>query len=195
MRVVVDPYNPGWATNFHGIQCELAKALAHVPYISIEHVGSTSVPGLAAKPIIDIDIIVRQENVSAAITACKSVGYEYFGEWGIPNRHALRASSQVPERNLYVCVDGCLASRNHLAVRDTLRKDEKLRQEYAAVKIKLAEQEWNKMDEYCEGKNEILGKILKRAGFSSHEIDKVEEVNKKASRSYVYPFGGIWLIL
>ena len=183
MWVTIVPHNPQWPSDFLKIKSELSDALKDVSYISIEHVGSTSVPGLAAKPIIDIDIVVARQNVEKAIAACGAIGYEYMDQWGIPDRHALRAPLQEPTRNLYVCVEGCIALRNHIAVRDLLRKDADLRAEYAAVKMELAEREVADIDEYCEGKNQILGKILERAGIGAQELAEVERMNTNQSGS------------
>lgn len=182
MQVVLEPFNPGWASDFLKIKSELIEALKAVSYQSIEHVGSTSVPGLVAKPIIDIDIIVARQKVQDAISACKAIGYEYNGEWGVPDRHALRAPSKSPVRNLYVCVEGCFALRNHLAVRDILKLDESLRKEYAAVKVQLAGQELSNIDEYCEGKNEIVRKILEKAGIWKEKPAMIEPLNTTLDR-------------
>jgi GrpB-like predicted nucleotidyltransferase (UPF0157 family) len=112
-----------------------------VPYISIEHVGSTSIPQLAAKPILDIDVVASQTQLPRVLEALQHVpdlALIYMGELGIANRHAFRAPQTVPVRNLYVCVEGSAALRNHLAVRDLLRGDEGLRGEYGALKSGLA---------------------------------------------------------
>ena len=104
-------------------------AAAGVPIVGIEHVGSTSVTGLAAKPIIDCDIIVREADVSAASSTLVSP----LGELGIPQRWAFKEPARLSGTNTYVIVDGCLSLRNHLAVRDVLSADAALREEYAAV--------------------------------------------------------------
>ena len=88
-------------------------------------------PGLPAKPIIDIDIVVGSEALPRALAALESAGYVYQGELGIDDRHAFKARDDQPRRNVYVCLDGCLALRNHLAVRETLRSNTDLRDEYA----------------------------------------------------------------
>ena len=177
MRVVLEPYNPRWVSDFLEIKSELTEALKAVSYHSIEHIGSTSVPCLVAKPIIDVDIVVARQNVQDAVSACKAIGYEYMGEWGVPDRHALRAPSKSPVRNLYVCVEGCFALRNHLAGRDSLKLDKGLRNEYATVKAQLASHEISDMDEYSEGKDEIVGKILEKAGFRREEPAMNERMN------------------
>lgn len=135
MRIEIVPYSPSWPDQFTAIQQDLQAILTtnSIPFLSIEHVGSTSVPNLDAKPILDIDIIITRPQLAAIILASKDAGYTHHGEWGIPDRHAFRDDSLKPTTNLYVCIDGCLAVRNHLATRDVLRKDEALREEYARV--------------------------------------------------------------
>lgn len=146
---IAEAYNPSWPAQFLTIKATLEKVLATVPYLSIEHVGSTSVPDLPARPIIDIDIIIPFQPMnatqstptplSAAIAALTTptAGYEHKGEWGVPGRHAFRPidpldPKMLPRHNLYVVLDGCLALRNHLVLRDTLRNEENrdLREEY-----------------------------------------------------------------
>ncbi|KAF2250056.1 UPF0157-domain-containing protein [Trematosphaeria pertusa] len=182
MSVIVEPYNPEWPTQFETIKAVLRSHLADVSVQSIEHVGSTSVPGLAAKPIIDVDIIVARETVQSAINTLVSSGFTYLGELGIADRHALKDPNQLPKRNIYICVDGAFQTRNHLAVRDTLRANPKLRDEYAAVKLQLAAQGTNIVD-YVEAKSEILRKILEAAGvLTADELAAIEKANKKGER-------------
>jgi GrpB-like predicted nucleotidyltransferase (UPF0157 family) len=175
--VTVVPYNPDWPKQFENIKSDLETLLKDIPIISIEHVGSTSIPSLSAKPILDIDIIVPPSLVHPAISALTTptAGYVYMGEWGIPDRHALRTEA-TPERNLYVVVDGCVALKNHLGVREVLRKDERLRREYEEVKRNLAERGLE-VDEYCELKSEVLGRILEKAGLGEEEREGVRRVN------------------
>ena len=140
MPVIVEKYNPEWANQFKQIKAELEFFLQDVAVVSIEHVGSTSVPGLAAKPIIDIDIVVERPNVQPAIDALVANEFIYLGELGIIDRHALRSPNATPPRNIYITVEGCFSLRNHLGVRNTLRNDETLRDEYGQVKLDLAAQ-------------------------------------------------------
>jgi GrpB-like predicted nucleotidyltransferase (UPF0157 family) len=140
MPVTVSPYDPSWPEAFAQLKIELEAALASVPFQSIEHVGSTSIPHLAAKPILDIDVVATQEQLQPVLDALQhpDLGLIYMGELGIAERHAFRTPQKVPVRNLYVCVEGSAALRNHLAVRDLLRGDEVLRREYGALKAELA---------------------------------------------------------
>ena len=132
--ILVVDYDPQWPAVFTSIREVLAAALAEVPVVAIEHVGSTSVPGLAAKPIIDVDVVVRRQFVSRAIDALQLVGYEPLGDLGIPDRYALKAPSGAARQNVYVTVEDCLSPRNHLGLREVLRNDAALRDEYSATK-------------------------------------------------------------
>ena len=119
--VIVVDYDPRWPAVFERLRASLARALAGLPF-EIEHVGSTSVPGLAAKPVIDLNVVVPTANeVAETIERLASLGYRHRGDLGIVGREAFRAPPGLPKHHLYVCVEGVLALRNHLGVRDYLR--------------------------------------------------------------------------
>lgn len=144
-----------------------AEALfaADVPCLSIEHVGSTSVPGLAAKPVIDIDVVVAVEHVEGATEALARIGFTPLGDLGIPGRAALVTPERFAPSNTSVMVDGSLPLRNHLAVRSVLRADPELRDEYATVKRRAAGSAVD-IDDYLRRKSDVLERILERAGLS-----------------------------
>ncbi len=175
--IVVEP-DPQWAERFATIRRELQASLAGVPVIAIEHVGSTSVPGLAAKPIIDVDIVVARPYVRIATDALESSGYVSLGDLGVPDRIAFRAPNEGIRRNVYVTVEGCLSLRNHLGLRDVLRGDPQLRDEYSAVKRRLAT-ETGDIDVYVDGKTAIIRRILERAGLSDSDLDEIEGINRQ----------------
>ncbi len=183
MSVQVEKYNPEWPQHFQALESELRSILVWVQYIAIEHVGSTAVPGLAAKPIIDVDIIVARENVQPAITALVTQGrFDYLGELGIVDRHAFRHPPDLRSCNIYVCVDGAAQTRNHLGLRDTLRRDEKLRDEYARLKLDLASKETNIID-YTEAKSEVIQKILNASNIlSEDELIAINTANHNTER-------------
>lgn len=185
MRVTVVPYDPAWPSLFATIERHLEAALAGVPHRGVEHVGSTSVPSLPAKPILDIDVVVRRENLDAAIAGLVTVGYTHEGDKGVPDRHFLRPSPHdelaAIARHVYVCVEGSLSLRNHLAVRDTLRARDDLRDAYGAVKLALAERELDDIEDYIDAKNEILQQVLAAAGISTDDLDRILTVNRKSS--------------
>jgi GrpB-like predicted nucleotidyltransferase (UPF0157 family) len=176
--ITVVDYDPAWPEVFESIRGDLTRILAGVDVLAIEHVGSTSVPGLAAKPVIDVDVVVTRENLPAAISAMETGGYTHLGDMGVPDREAFRAQSP-PKRNVYVTVVGCLSLRNHLGVRDVLRADAALREEYGALKKRLAGQfTIDQIDDYVEGKSAVIQRLLERAGIATDELMEIEAGNR-----------------
>jgi GrpB-like predicted nucleotidyltransferase (UPF0157 family) len=173
--IEVHDYDPAWTDWFEALRAEYAGALeaAAVPFLSIEHVGSTSVPGLAAKPVIDIDIVVEPADVDAAASVLVSLGFEPRGELGIPQRWAFWEPDRLAGTNTYVVVAGSLALRNHLAVRDTLRADPDLRAEYGEVKKRIGAMAAD-IYEYGAGKNDTVQRILAVSGLSEEERASIE---------------------
>lgn len=112
-------------------------AEAEVPVVSIEHVGSTSVPDLAAKPIIDYDIVVEAEQVILSSEVLERLGFIPRGELGAPQRWAFYEPEHLSGTNTYVVVAGSLALKNHLAVRDVLCDNDALRAECGVVKLSI----------------------------------------------------------
>jgi GrpB-like predicted nucleotidyltransferase (UPF0157 family) len=168
--IVVTDYDPAWPTRFEQLRREYAAAMAaaSVPVVAIEHVGSTSVPGLAAKPVIDCDVVVAGPDVTAASEVLTGLGFKPLGELGIPLRWAFKEPERLAGTNTYIVVAGSLALRNHLAVRDTLRVGAGLRREYAAVKRRAGATAAN-IDEYGRAKNAMVQKILAAAGLTATE--------------------------
>lgn len=160
MPVDVVAYDPAWPTDFERVAADLRRAVAAIPSAAVEHVGSTSVPGLAAKPILDIDVIVAEPEVPTAIAALEVVGYEHRGDLGLTGREAFWPPEDDPARNVYVCVAGGLQVRNHLTVRDALRTRDDLRDAYAAVKLALAARPGIDIMEYIAGKSPVIQRIL-----------------------------------
>lgn len=178
MKVEVVAYDPRWPLQFATVRDHLLAALDGVEVIAIEHVGSTSVPGLAAKPCLDIDVVVAADAVEAASAGLVAAGYAPLGDLGIPDRYAFSAPDDAPRRNVYVVVDRCLALRNHLAVRDVLRRDQTLRNEYARHKLELATRDYADNDDYVVDKSPVLQRILEAAGIDPDERRAIDAVNR-----------------
>ena len=176
MIEIVD-YDPVWPARFETLRQLYENILTGVAILGIEHVGSTSVPGLAAKPLIDIDIVVTVDQVARAIEAMEQAGFLSLGERGIPDRWALQAPSDLPRTNTYVVVEGSLALRNHLAVRDQLRHEVALRDQYAALKRSIAASVHD-MDQYVKKKSSFLSVVLELAGLTAEERDAIEIANR-----------------
>lgn len=183
MPITVEPYNPEWPHQFAQIEHDLKDSLAEVEYVSIEHVGSTSVPGLAAKPILDIDIIATKEQLEPVVSALqKNGGYLYMGELGISDRHAFRSPLQSPTRNLYVCIQDSAALRNHVAVRDLLRRDEDLRKAYGDLKLSLGQANIE-IHEYMARKSDVVSRLLELSGgVGKEELENIRRANRKGER-------------
>jgi GrpB-like predicted nucleotidyltransferase (UPF0157 family) len=172
---VVD-YDPGWPETFERLRALYETALEAVPVVAIEHIGSTAVEDLAAKPIIDIDIVVAPDHVRAATRALGTIGLMPLGEQGIPGRWAFEAPDDLPRTHTYAVEAGGLALRNHLAIRDALRHDPALRSEYAGLKRALARTSQTS-DAYLSGKSEFLLGVLEEAGLSLDDLAAIVEAN------------------
>ncbi|ROR73074.1 GrpB family protein [Bogoriella caseilytica] len=179
MPIDVVPYSDQWPAQFERVASDLQRALAAVPVVSIEHVGSTSVPGLAAKPKIDIDIVVERRDVDAAISALADVGYVHRGDLGITGRESLAAPDDDPRRNVYVVVEGSLHLRNHLAVRDVLRRRPDLCERYSAVKRELSRDPDMDIDTYTARKSDVLQEVLALSDLSDEEKALIFTLNTR----------------
>ncbi|GEP37267.1 hypothetical protein NPS01_09300 [Nocardioides psychrotolerans] len=175
--IEVTSYDDAWPLAFERIAGDLRAVLVGVPGATVEHVGSTSVPGLAAKPIIDVDVVVPQQEVPAAVEALVSVGYVHRGDLGVPGREAFRPPDETPRRNVYVCTAGSLNVRNHLAVRDVLRERSDLREDYAAVKRSLADEGGLDVATYTARKSEVLQRVLALSDLTQEELHAIWRLN------------------
>jgi GrpB-like predicted nucleotidyltransferase (UPF0157 family) len=173
--ILVAEYDPAWPRRFEQLRKEYAEAMAvaGVTVVAIEHVGSTSVPGLAAKPVIDCDIVVAGQDLAAGSTVLEELGFRPLGELGIPLRWAFQEPERLAGTNTYIIAAGSLALRNHLAVRDMLRADPDLRQQYAAVKRQAGASAAN-IDDYGRAKNAMVQQILAAAGLTDAERASID---------------------
>ncbi|WP_073468698.1 GrpB family protein [Rhizobacter sp. OV335] len=131
--IEIAPYNPLWATMFEHEQQALENVLG--PHARIHHIGSTSVPGLAAKVVIDILVEVpRVEQLDSLTTGFRGLGYEPRGENGIPERRYFVKGSSKRTHQVHAFRTGSHDVRRHLALRDFLRTNSEARDAYAAVK-------------------------------------------------------------
>ena len=177
MAVTVVPYSEDWPGQFARVAADLQMALADVPVLSIEHVGSTSVIGLAAKPVIDVDVVVRRDDVAAAISALVAVGYTHRGDLGVSDREAMAAPEDHPRRNVYICVEGTLHLRNHLAVRAILRERPELRDRYGSIKTELARDPAMDIERYLALKSPVLQEVLALSDLTDAEKRAILALN------------------
>lgn len=176
-EVVVVDYDPEWPAIFEQLRTEIWPAVSELA-ISIEHVGSTSVPGLAAKPVVDLDVVVPPGRVPEGIARLEALGYEHRGDLGIPGREALRRPPDAPRHHLYLCPADSPALANHLAIRDHLRANPPVAERYGALKNDLARRFPNDIDAYIEGKTDFLVAILREVGFAEDVVSDIERRNR-----------------
>ena len=165
-HVVVLPYDEGWKQDFLKIKQELQDALGQLA-IDIEHVGSTSVEGLSAKPIIDIDVVVEDNTVlKDAVAALERAGYEHEGDLGIPGREAFRyeGKEHLRTHHLYVCPKDSPELKRHVAFRDHLRCHPEAVKEYSRIKEEGAKLYPYDIDGYIEYKSPFINRIYKEQG-------------------------------
>lgn len=166
--VVVD-YDPGWPVLFEELCCRIRRALTDIE-VYLEHVGSTAVPGLAGKPIIDMDVVVPTTRaVRPAIERLVAAGYTHQGDLGVAGREAFLAPPDAPYHHLYLVVEGSQALRDHLDLRDYLRRHPDEARRYAATKWELAPLLATDRAAYVSAKSVLVDELLKRARSASTE--------------------------
>lgn len=162
-KVEVVEYDPKWPRLFDAERESLARALGDAA-VSIEHIGSTAVPGLAAKPIIDILMeVTGLAALDALNPAMETLGYEPRGEFGIPGRRYFRKGGDDRTHHIHAFASGDPGLRRHLAFRDYLRAHPDVAREYAELKKKVAETCGNDLGRYCDGKDAFVKRIERLA--------------------------------
>jgi GrpB-like predicted nucleotidyltransferase (UPF0157 family) len=178
LTIVVVDYDPSWPAHFEELRSRISSAVGSIA-VSVEHVGSTSVPGLAAKPIIDIDVVVASRaDASLAIERLAPLGYASQGNLGVEDREALASPSGLPAHHLYICIRGSIALENHLTLRDYLRARPDAAAKYGVLKRRLAEKFPTDLSKYIEGKRDFLLGMLREAGFPDDVLTSVHELNR-----------------
>ena len=160
--VTIEEYDPRWPERFEILRTRLGAALGLLA-AAIEHVGSTAVAGLAAKPIINIDVLLQsQTDLQAAIDRLATLGYEHQGDLGIAGREAFRAPADVFPHHLYVCSPDSSEYVRHTAFRDHLRGNREDAQAYERLKRSLADRFGNDRDAYTLAKTHFIEATLRR---------------------------------
>ena len=163
-HITVLNYDPEWPLKYERERKAIAEILDGNG-ISIYHIGSTSVPGLVAKPIIDMMAVVRSlEKVDDARGKFSELGYECLGEFGIAGRRYFRKGGDERTHQIHIFqADDWNNIERHLAFRDYMRTHEKERTEYAKIKTALAQRFPYDIDGYCDGKDAFVREMEKRA--------------------------------
>ena len=160
--VIIEDYDPRWPQRFEMLRSRVAVVLGELA-ISIEHVGSTAVPGLAAKPIIDIDVLLRSSSdLTVVVHKLADLGYDHRGNLGVSGREAFRAKSDTIHHHLYVCPPGSREYERHIAFRNYLRAHARDAIAYALLKRELASRFGSDREGYNQAKSEFVQRILQR---------------------------------
>jgi GrpB-like predicted nucleotidyltransferase (UPF0157 family) len=174
--IVVEDYNIRWKEDYRELRDLYLEFIGHLSGVDIEHVGSTSVQGLAAKPIIDIDVIVDSDKIDLVISKFEAHGFINFGEMGITGRWGLKNPKIGIQNNTYVVERNSPAVINHLILKQALTQNVELRDAYAELKRALAAQATD-IDAYTKGKTDFIIRILRTNGVSEQIVNTVRSQN------------------
>ena len=165
-KVIVLPQDETWRAAYSAIKEEIQAALGDF-IIGIEHVGSTSVEGMWAKPCIDIDVVIKDYSVfDAVVKSLADIGYIHEGDLGVKGREAFKYSdkSHLMTHHLYVCSENSEELRRHITFRNFLRSNPEAVLKYSAVKKTAAELYPNDIDKYIEYKSPCIEELYKLCG-------------------------------
>jgi GrpB-like predicted nucleotidyltransferase (UPF0157 family) len=153
--IVIVEYDAAWPNEFERLRDRAASAVGDLA-VAIEHIGSTAVAGLAAKPVIDLVVIVERADVPAAIERLTRRGYVDEGNVGVEGREVLRSPAGEAKHHRYVSPSDSGELHAQLAFRDRLRSDRTLAAEYEALKRELAAQYADDRDGYTNAKGSFV---------------------------------------
>lgn len=189
MTEFVEQYKPEWKKAFEDIKQVLEAELNGLSTkIDIQHIGSTAIPKMLAKPILDIDIIIHDKSLLNSIsTRLEKIGYKNKGEQGIAGRFAFRQTSDFTpftstnnkwqSHHLYVCFSDSLALKNHLLFRDALLNNHELADRYSQLKKNLVEELGMTREEYTRRKTDFILAVLGKEGFEKAELNEIGDAN------------------
>lgn len=162
MKVRLSDYNPKWKNSYKD-ECQRISEMISEEIVRFEHFGSTSVPGMKAKPVIDMMVLVKDihqiDNYNPKFSAA---GYDVAGEWGIPGRRLLRKGGEDRTHHIHIYQEGHPEIYRHLAVRDYLLEHPEEVTAYSDLKTKLT-QSYDETPEYRNAKRDYVVALEKRA--------------------------------
>ena len=165
-KVVVLPYDAAWNAAFEAIRQEIAAALDGL-ILGIEHVGSTAVEGLSAKPCIDLDVVIADDSMmDAVIAGLAAIGYIHEGNLGIEGREAFRYSGKphLMTHHLYVCPRHSRELYRHITFRDFLRANPDAAAAYGRVKEEAARLFPEDIEQYMAHKSRCIAQLYAQCG-------------------------------
>lgn len=162
MKIRLSEYNENWIQMYE----EEVHILQHIfgkEMITVEHFGSTAVPGLKAKPVIDmIGIVKNIDNIDSYNEKMSALGYDVAGEWGIPGRRLFRKGGESRTHHIHMYPQGHPEIQRHLIFRDYLRANPEEAERYAKRKEELAQQ-FDDTKEYSQAKKPFVQAMEQRA--------------------------------
>lgn len=165
-NVIVLPYDKAWKSAFEAIKQEIESAIGDL-ILGIEHIGSTSVEGMSAKPCIDIDVIIKDYSVfDKVIGKLESIGYTHEGDLGIKDREAFKYTNKphLMNHHLYVCPQFSEELHRHITFRNFLRDNTDAVKKYSQVKETAAKLFPNDIDKYIEYKSPCIEELYALCG-------------------------------
>lgn len=165
-RVVVVPYDEAWKSAFEEIKNEIDAEIGDL-ILGIEHIGSTSVKDLSAKPCIDIDVVIKDYSVfDELVSRLKTIGYIYKGDLGIKDREAFKYTDKphLMMHHLYVCPQYSEELHRHITFRDFLRHNTEAVEKYSLVKETAAELFPDDIDKYIKYKTPCIEEMYSICG-------------------------------
>ena len=165
-KVMVLPYDGAWKAAFEAIKMEIERAVGGL-VIDIEHVGSTSVEGLSAKPCIDIDVVIEDYGVfEEVVRRLADIGYIHEGDLGIPDREAFCYSDKphLMNHHLYVCPRYSRELHRHITFRDYLRGHPDAVKQYGAAKEEAARLFPDDIEGYIAHKTPCIEDLYRQCG-------------------------------
>lgn len=162
-KVVVVDHDEAWTREFGELAQPIRDLLGDTGAV-VEHIGSTSVAGVAAKPVIDLDIVVASDReVSTVIARLAQLGYVHQGDLGVEGREAFAWPMGTKRHHVYVVVEGTQPHRDHVDFRDYLRANPGEAQAYADLKRRLARHHADDRAAYTAAKAGFISEALQRA--------------------------------
>jgi GrpB-like predicted nucleotidyltransferase (UPF0157 family) len=163
----IEEYSSEWKEWFTQLRKYFESYLSDL-VICIEHIGSTAIPNMVAKPIIDMDIVIKEENFGEVKSKLEEIGYIHQGDLGIEEREAFKLINEelkqsLPPHHLYVCDDSSKELKRHIIFREFLKDNPKELNKLCKIKNKLFKEFSNDKEAYIEGKDFAVKQILKKA--------------------------------
>ncbi len=163
MKVTIENHNLSWAGKFESEKQKLLSTL-ETRHVTIEHIGSTAVPNLGAKPVIDILIGLNDFSIAGnLIPVITNLGYEYISKYEdvFPNRRFfIKNTNQMRSHHIHMVKFGSDFWKTHLRFRDILRSNPEIRKDYFDLKLRLAQLDWESSNDYADAKSDFIQQVL-----------------------------------